>query len=323
MEKAQILSFIKSQLATGAITEADIRDLSAGSHTSSVPGHSSRMLINSFYAIGGVIALVGIIILVSEHWLEIGFIGRVLVTLGISALTFMLGIVFRDQSKRVMSQIFFVLSASLLPMGAYVTLTEQGMGFGPIEQIIVSLLGVFVYGIAWLVNRRHILPVLMVLFGTWTYWAVIYKFLPINGFNTELYTWAAIILGACYVLLGIGYRGTAGEDKDSALEVGGVKNFLYFFGTLAVLGGGSQLKGMWELLYFIPLFGAFYLSVFIRSRLMLVLAALFLIGHLVVLTSKYFANTIGWPVTLIVCGFLIIGIGYGTYYIHKKYLSTK
>ena len=83
------------------------------------------------------------------------------------------------------------------------------------------------------------------------------------------------------------------------------------------------MGGIFDLITIALIFAAFYGSIYLKSRSMLTLAALFLMGHIVQLTARYFVNSIGWPVALIAVGFLIIAIGYGTLYLNKKFIATK
>ena len=58
-------------------------------------------------------------------------------------------------------------------------------------------------------------------------------------------------------------------------------------------------------------FGGLALSVAIlQSRMLLVLSTFALIAYIIYFTAEYFADSIGWPVALILLGFTIIGIGY-------------
>src|SRR5213595_2646562 len=99
MDKQQVLSFIEGQLATGKISREDLKIFTGDSSMSQPIGsapysptsqalptkhESSKNLINTFYAIGAIIVTIGVGILIAQHWDEIGFLGRIVVTAGIS-----------------------------------------------------------------------------------------------------------------------------------------------------------------------------------------------------------------------------------------------
>jgi hypothetical protein len=44
-------------------------------------------------------------------------------------------------------------------------------------------------------------------------------------------------------------------------------------------------------------------------------------GYILKITGEYFADSLSWPVALMVAGFALIGVGYFTFYLRKKYFS--
>ena len=103
-------------------------------------------------------------------------------------------------------------------------------------------------------------------------------------------------------------------------EVLATQSVLYGLATIAILGAGIFIGGLFDLILVLLIFGAFYGSVYLRSGSMLILASLFLIAHTIKLTAEYFVNSVGWPVALICFGFVIIGVGYGTLYLNKTFI---
>lgn len=279
-----------------------------------------KNLTNIFYAIGAIVVLTGIIILVAQHWHEIGFIGRLLVTAGVAAVAYAAGLIFRSPEQRTLSQVFFTIAAVLAPMGAYVILTENEIGFGLVEQAIIAVGLAILFGFARFLTQGSVLVLYVIFYLTWAYYTILLKALEQVAYvPSDLLTWATVVAGIAYVLIGYAYR-EAQTTLVGEREGRSVKTILYGLGTLAALGAGISLNGVWDIAYIPLLFVAFYLGVFLRTRTMLVLAALFLIAHLIYLTSEYFADVTGWPIALIICGFIIIGIGYGTFYVMRKYM---
>ena len=68
-------------------------------------------------------------------------------------------------------------------------------------------------------------------------------------------------------------------------------------------------------------FGGVFLSVYMKSRSVLIASTLFLVAHVVYITSEYFADSLGWPISLVLLGFVFIGLGYGSVTINKKYIK--
>jgi hypothetical protein len=326
MDKNQILSFITTQLQIGAISKEDLYAIAEGTVVSTAvpvatPGESSRNLINTFYAIGAIIAIVGVGILVQQHWEEIGFAGRILVTLGIALVTFISAMLLRKPTQRVVSQVFFTVAAALSPLGVYVLLSERGMQFDASTQALSAAALTVIFLVALLVSKKNILVLLTTGFGTWAFYAFAIDIL--NGNNLEDFLkWGTMIVGVAYILIGFWYRSVSkvkeiGDEKEKR-SVGSV---LYALGTLAALGAGISVGGVFDLIFILFVFAAFYGSVFLKSRSMLILAALFLIGHIFKLTGEYFVDSVGWPIALVVIGFLVIGVGSLTYYVNKKFIT--
>lgn len=335
MDKQQIISFIESQISQGRITQNDLMGLAQGlpvstqveTPSSSSPGESvttSRNLTHVFYAIGALIVVVGVIVLIAQNWREIGLGGRLLVTLGISLGTYITGIIMRNPEQRVLSQVMFVISTSLAPLGVYVLLSESSIRFTSSVQIMIALALATVYGVAYLVTKRNILVVIVTGFVTWAYYAFVMKVLGTNSYSYDVLQWATMLLGVSYLCFGYGFKSIrAAVDERDEHEKNVIVNLFYNAGTLAVLGVAISMGGIFDLILIALIFATFYGSVFLKNTSMLVIAAFFLMAHIIKLTSKYFVDSIGWPVALIFVGFLVIGVGYMTYSINKKYISSK
>jgi hypothetical protein len=335
MDKQQIIAFIEEQLTAGKLSREDlllvanngippIIDASPISNVIQLPNkeESSRNLISTFYGIGAIIALVGVIILVGQNWTEIGFIGRILVTLGISLVTYIGAFLLNRSSQRVISQVMFTISCALAPLGTYVLLHEANIDFGWPYQFYTACILFVIFGFALWASKRNILVIITVGFATWAYYSLISKIFELD-YSGDLIKWATMLLGLSYILLAHGYQSiSTAIDIADEKEKKAVRNALYGLGTLGVLGAGIFIGGFFDIIFIALIFAAFYGSVYLKSRSMLIFGALFLMAHIIKLTSKYFVDSIGWPVALIVVGFLVIGVGYLTFSLNKKYIST-
>lgn len=327
-----MLSFIQAHLAAGTLTRDDLLSLigtpvAAHAPVAAQPAAakeaSSWNLIHTFYGIGAIIALIGVAILVAQNWNELGFIGRLLVTLGISLATYAGGISLARPDQRMLSQVLFTISGVLAPLGAYVLVSEAGVNFDANVQAITGGILAVIFGTALYVSRRTILALLTVGFVTWAYYAFIFKIIGFEFYEADLMKWATMLLGASYILIAYGWRSVpSSTDSSIEKEKRAALNVLYGFGTLAILGMGITIGGGFDIFYIALIFAAFYGSVYLKSRPMLIFAGLFLMAHLIKLTSEYFVDSIGWSVALIVAGFMVIGVGYLTFYLNKKFLSV-
>jgi hypothetical protein len=334
MDTQQTITFIQNQMTLGKISKEDLVNLigsttpisTTSSSTSVAPIKevNSKNLIHIFYGIGALIALIGVCTLVAQNWEYLGFSGRIIVTLGISLVTYAGGLGMMGAEHRVLSQVMFTLSAALAPIGAWVFIDKANLGFGWTQQLITAIVLTIVFGTAWYISKRNILVLVTVGFASWFYYAFIFKLFESSYYDSGILKFASILLGASYICIAYSFTSSESnlDDYDRKEKIA-VKNLLYGLGALGVLGAGISIGGIFDLLFIAVIFGAFYGSVYLKSRAMLIFSALFLIGHMIKLTSKYFVDSIGWPIALIISGFAVIGVGYMTYYLNKKYISSR
>ncbi len=344
MDKQQIISLIKGKLSSGAISKDDllnivnegasnqndsIRQMVSHTDTNVVKDveteDTSKNLIHTFYGIGAIIAIVGVVILVAQNWNEIGFGGRLLVTLGISFATYVSGLLLRKAEQNTISQVMFTISAALAPLGVYVLLSEASVNFTSGTQFLIASALFILYGSAFVISKKNILFLITVAFATWAYFALFVNIFSQNFiYDGNLLKWATILLGVAYIFISYGYKFIFSSTEHSGLkEKKSTQDVLYGLGTLAILGAGIMLNGIYDLLFIALIFAAFYGSVYLRSRSMLIFGAIFLMAHIMKLTSQYFVDSIGWPVALIFVGFFVIGVGYMTFYLNNKFISGK
>lgn len=335
MDKQQILSFIKDKLDSGQISKIDVQTLLSDDVYTAYTGnqlqeskgddHPSKKMINILYAIGAIIAIVGVVILIGQNWREIGFVGRVLVTLGISLMTYLAGLTMKGSERRVLSQILFVISAVLAPVGAYVLIREAEISVDWIVHLIIALILFVIYGTALVITKRNILMFFTVAFATWAYLVTVgHSITSIIFYNSDFIKWAIVVLGISYLFIAYWYKKSwPASDRFEEREKSVMTNIFYSLGTIGILGATISFGGMFDLLFILLIFGAFYGSIFIKSRLLLIIDTLFLIGYIFKLTFKYFVDSIGWPVALIFAGFMVIAVGYLTFYLNKKFISKK
>lgn len=321
MDRQQLISFIREQVDNGKISRSDLTAIAGVPAVAKTAEESSKKMIHVFYGIGAIIAIIGVIILIAQNWKDIGFGGRIVVTAGIALATYVGGLLLRNPGQRAVSQVMFVISAVLAPIGAYVLTSEAGLSFSADVQLGTSLALLVIFGTAMFVSGRSILVLLVMAYATWSYFIILSKLIP--SFADDLIKWSCMLLGFAYMLIAYGYSKLDAVDASVAHERRVIAEFLNGLGAFAVLMTGILIGGVFDLLYIGLVFAAFYASVYFKSRAILLFASLFLTAHMIKLTSEYFADSIGWPVALIGIGFLVIGIGYGTYYVNKKYIGPR
>jgi hypothetical protein len=200
---------------------------------------------------------------------------------------------------------------------------QAGINFSSSTQLITAIILFIIFASALLINRFNVLVLITAGFATWAYYAFIIAF-NFYDYSADFLKWASMLLGASYIFIGYGYKSVLlSENNRDEKEQKSVQNILYTFGTLAILISGISIGGFFDILFIAFIFGAFYGSIYLKSRAVLSLGAIFLVAHIIKLTSKYFVDSVGWPIALIGIGFLVIGVGYGTFYLNKRFISLK
>lgn len=323
MDKNEILKNIELQISEGKISKEDLLNIANAEHVVVHHEDSSKKIINTFYIIGAIIAIIGVVILVAQNWFEIGFFGRLLVTLGISLGAYVVGILLNKKEQKNVSQVMFFISAILAPLSAYVLINKAGIKYSWLVGFNTSFVLLIIYSAAFWVSKKSILVFINFGLGAWVYLSLVSKIISSTNF-TDLSKWSIMILGLSYVLLTYAYqKSSLNSDASEHKEKNIIQNILYGLGTLGVLGAGITMDGNFDLIYIALIFAAFYMSIFLKSRSMLLFGAIFLIAHIIKLTSRYFVDSLGWPVALIFVGFFVIGVGYFSVYLSRKFISDK
>ena len=124
-------------------------------------------------------------------------------------------------------------------------------------------------------------------------------------------------LGLSYLFIGFAFEKT---DKQGLVKILYLVGINFFLGaTLALTGWKPSQDVFWELLYPGIVFGGLYVSALIHSRIILGFCAMYLAAYIIKITIEYFSDGLGWPITLILCGFILMGMGYGAIHLKRKY----
>lgn len=316
MDKTQLLALIREKIQDKTVT----RDEVVAAASDEARGGQAAHLTNIFYIIGALIAVVGAVILVATNWNEIGFAGRIVVSAGIALATYVGGLYLNRPEHRVLSQVFFAITAALAPVGVAVIVRQLDMEFTPAVHVATGLSLALLFAVALWHTRRNVLVLFTLGYATWAFLAAIAQLFDVTGLIGK---WTSITAGISYLSIAYFYHTTKAADTSAEhKEKRAVENSIYGLGTIGILAPAMSFGGLGDLVAVLLIFAAFYLSVYVKSRAMLIVGALFLIAHIIKITSKYFAESISWPIALIFVGFMVIAIGYATLYINRKFLSS-
>jgi uncharacterized membrane protein len=281
-----------------------------------------KSLANVMFAVS-IFSLFGTVAVLFNNWGVVPSALRVLLSLGLAVLVYILGLVFRDEQHKTLSQVMFVISTFLGPIGSYIFAYENNIKMDWSLNLTVSLTWSILYLFAYFfANKRNVLFLINIIYFSWVYMVIVRKIFDYNSSDVFLYKMSVIVLGLSYILLSYSRNGQLITDKQDGKEKKSIQNLLYLAGSIAVLGVSYTFDQSLDIFYIALLFAMFYASIFLRSTIMLLVSSGFLIAEIIRLTSRYFVNSIGWPLSLIVIGFLVIGVGYATYNLNRKFIQT-
>ncbi len=321
MTKEDLLREIEAKIASGEMRREDVMARFAPQNASMEEGNARHFSVTKMlYVVGAAIIVVGIVIFVSQIWDDIGPFGRVSVTLGLGLLITALGSMLRkERPQETIGHVFHAIGGALVPGGALVTLSELSTGDNHPWVIALTFIVIFTFYLA--LNAIHKSPVLSLFAianGTASIYLVTNAILADTRSSDywDIFAYLTMAIGASYLSLGHAFRD--GWNR-------GLTGILYFFGSVGLLGAAFSRvfdSTGWQILYFAIVFACLYLATLLKSKTVLIISTLFLVAHVSYITSEYFADSLGWPISLVILGFVFIGLGYASLAINRKYIAS-
>ena len=324
MNKEELLQELSNKINTGEISRAELSNrfnfLPNVSQESNLNQKSSAhfSVTKMLYVLGAAVVVIGIVIFVHQIWDDLGSFGHVLITLGLGLLFTAVGsLLLKQRPEEKIGSVFHCIGGLLVPGGALVTLSELSTGQDPIWPLTITFGIIFLfYLVLNFVHRNAVLTFFAIANGTAFIYLLIQAIIGGSFYNNgDIYAYLTMMVGASYLLLAYAFRD--GWNKQ-------LVSILYFFGSLGFLGAAFSRvfdSELWQMIYFLIVIGGLFLAVYMRSRIVLAISTLFLIAHISYITSKYFADSLGWPISLVILGFIFIGLGYLSININKKYIT--
>ena len=322
MNNSKLLDDLENELSSGEINPNAVKQV-LKKYTQS-GSDASNKLMAILYFIGGGIVFMGITFWIAQEWDHFGSVAKILCTLGISIGFFVSAVLLNtSEENSVLSGVFFLLSALLMPLGLGITYDELDVNVESYmlgTQIASILCAVFIT--SYFLFKRNLLLFIALFFTTsliliLTDWMVADKYID-STFDFNLYRF--FFLGLAWMFLGYAFEHSEREP---------LSRYLYSFGVMSVLGTGLALgnwepnqKVIWEILYPGLALGIVFLSTVVKSRAFLIFGSLGFGAYLCKITAEYFSDSLGWPLALILMGFALIAIAFGAVKIRKRYLTV-
>ena len=245
--------------------------------------------------LGGAFIFAGLGLFIEMIWFDLASFSRVVITYGAGLVVFILATLFLKDPRYIKTSTpLFLVSSVLLPMGMFVFLNEYS------DSNDEQLASMFVFGVlaCQFMCTFYFLQRTNLLFFGYLFWnASLGIFMERSGVSGE------------FLGLGLGLSIMMVTWVIDRTQHRAIAPFWYFLGSMGLLWSVFDLiEGIRiiDLLYFPLTIFMMLLSARIQSRTLLLVSTLSLLGFLGYFTDEYFADVTGWPIALIIMGFMLV-----------------
>ena len=261
-----------------------------------------------FASLGGTFIFAGLCVFIGMNWEEMNAAARIIVTLGSGLATFGMGLAALARSRYEKAATpLFLIAVVLQPTGILVALDELSSGGNwHYAGLLMAAIMACQQGVTFVVKRRTTLLFTTLLFSV-TFLSVLFDLLDIDPQIT------AVTLGLSLILVNIAVDKTRHTTITPFWYLTGSAGFLY--GVFDMLEDTPM-----EILFLAIACGIVYLSVYVRSRTLLVCGTVSILAYIGYFTGQHFLESWGWPLALILLGFVLIVLSAAAVRINQKFM---
>jgi len=267
------------------------------------------VLSRLFGYIGGIFVVAGLAIYVGLRWDHLGALGHILLTLGVGFAVFLLALVCTTDARveRAATPLFLV-AALLQPTGILVMLQEYSRGGDPVHGLLfMNAVMAVQQGFTFWAKDRTVLAFTTIVFG-FGFFTIAFDLLHVS------HHLIGVVIGISLVCL----AWSADQSRHKSLS-----GLIYFVGSALFLATSFDWvrHTIAEVLFLGLACGVIFLSTLARSRSLLLVGTLGLIGYLSDFIAEHFANNLNGPLLLMLVGFVLIGLGAAAITINNRYIK--
>ncbi|STY29769.1 Predicted membrane protein (DUF2157) [Legionella wadsworthii] len=242
-------------------------------------------------------------------WILFGYTtanSRIVLNLGFGFLIFLLGLYYREKQYQITTPLFLV--AAVLEASGLLTLLSQytSILMPTWGVLIVSFILFLQHVIAFILTRQTVLAFITIIF-LYSFFLAAFELLGVPE-RLKWFVLSSSLLAVSSFINHSKFKSIAG--------------LLFFISSLALLLDTFAIvrNEPYELLYLVLACGLIFLAIIESSRVLLVNASLGTLCFILYYSSQHFPHTVGWPITLIIIGLLLIGVSGVVIKLNKKYM---
>lgn len=270
---------------------------------------SSGVLSKLFGYIGGIFVFAGIGVFISMYWSDFNSAARVIVTLGIGFAAYVMSVLcLNDQRYERAATPLVLISLVLQPMGIFVMLDEYASGDDPRHGVLFMAAFMLIQqGMTFIAKRLTVMAFATVLFAT----IFLVTLLDLWEMDIDL---VGVVMGVSLMCIAYAF----GRSSHLAIAP-----FWYLVGSLSLLISIFDLvkRGPFELLFLGVSAFVIFLSTVVRSGVLMLVGTLSMLSYIGYFTAEHFANTLGWPIALVIIGIAFIAISAMAVGLNNKYIK--
>lgn len=333
-EKSELFDRIRDLAARNLISKSELlkayregRESEAGVSASGegIEAPTSNRISRIIYSLGALTIVLGIVLFVFQNWTELSRFAKILVTAGSGTVALLVALVLDYLNLgEIFTRGLYYVSGLVLPLGLF--LGYELYGYDPYApEVVTQVTGVLslVYVFTYRLFDRTIVLAYSIVFGSWFYFGATEWVFVSEGVTpgVRFAYYRTLFVSVAWMFLA---NFTARRRRPVLTNVlWGLGNFTFLSAGFA-LGGWEPGRYMfWELAFPFMVLFILWVSVRVNSRVSLVVSALFLMSYLTRLTMKYFQDSFGWPLALVLLGFGIMSIGSVTYLLYDRLVTSR
>lgn len=260
--------------------------------------------------LGGTFVFAGLCVFVGTFWDEMNSAARIVVTLGSGIVALILSHVAHGSPRHEkLAAPLYLMAVVLQPTGLLIAFGELSSGGDPLHaQLAVSAV-MLVQCLLTFARLRQPIPLFFtLLFGC----AALGTLLELLDADPEL---NGLVVGVTCFLV----TGAIGRTKHA-----GVTPFWYLVAAALVQVSWFEIleDSIFEVSFVALPCALVYFSTSLRSRTLLAAGTLGMLVYIGYYTGEHFADSLGWPIALILIGFAMMGLGTAAVRIHRRYIKS-